>query len=332
MTTPCAADYAMPPRVCLAIASFQNDHQVHQLMQEVARLRFQFSNIIIVDSLGTAAMKARFAAQQDPRVQYHSVHYNLGSAGNLALRLNLSAKTAADFVLTLNHDGILNATTIERQIQTASCGRSVAAVYPRLQFVQRDEELDHIRRIRRMKAVPNRSSAWPSNLIPVDWGSSNGALYSLSPIRLGIIPWKDLWMGWEDLDYGIQLRERGYDQLVIADAFLRDDKESVGIRIAGHRLYIHRKPPWYCYYYARNLVLIVRRYRHQGMWPFLGFHVLKEALTSLIWRDKKVVRLELLARGFLDGFLGRTGQVVAPTGSADAAVESVARGPRGFRR
>jgi hypothetical protein len=142
----------------------------------------------------------------------------------------------------------------------------------------------------------------------VAWDSSNGALYSLAPIRAGVAVWADLWMGWEDLAYGWSLSNAGWRQLFCADAEYRDDYEYQPVRLFGCDYFIARKPAWYAYYLIRNLVLIVLRTKAgwQG-WLFLSNRLMREFAFTLLFRKQKLTRLRMLARGLFDGLRGRTG-------------------------
>src|SRR6185503_21021827 len=92
----------------------------------------RFAHVLVVDSLGTGLLPARLSeAGLAPYVHYECANRNLGSAGNFALRVELAAKTPADFVYTLNHDGDLNSSAIARLVELADKALApLGAVYP----------------------------------------------------------------------------------------------------------------------------------------------------------------------------------------------------------
>ena len=102
-----------------------------------------------------------------------------------------------------------------------------------------------------------RKSPSKNQLIPCIWSSSNGALYKLKPIREGIAPNANLWMGWEDYLYGLDLRKAGYEQFLVSNAICEDNYEFTERRIGFKKIMVSAKPAWYHYYRTRNLWLIV---------------------------------------------------------------------------
>src|SRR5690606_8974758 len=96
------------PRVCLAIASFRFDEAVIALLESVFEQDNGdfFAEVLVVDSMGTGAVPEAIAANGwDDRVQYFDHAANLGSAGNLARRLELAAERGHDWAYAITHDG-----------------------------------------------------------------------------------------------------------------------------------------------------------------------------------------------------------------------------------
>jgi len=184
-------------------------------------------------------------------------------------------------------------------------------LYPLRRLLNRGGKFDVTGRLR--WPVPRIAVREPpaEQTFDVHWGSSNGSLYSLAPIRKGLVPWADLWMGWEDLGYGWLLTKSGYRQVVVKNAVFDDGYEFQ--QVLGGVADRSDKAAWYSYYFSRNLILIARRTR-QGllMCLALGLRILMEGLVSATLRSERARRLRLIGKGLVDGLRGRSGLLQAP--------------------
>ncbi len=313
------------PSVCLTVASFRFDNAVIALLESVlegepkdwdtkgGRECFRFNDIIIVDSMGTGNL-ARTIKQRgwSTLVEVFDQPTNIGSAGNLAMRLQLAADRGHDWVYAINHDGEVDLDVVEALV---SCGESldqVGAVYPlRYKTGRKMYDLTGTQKL----PLPFKGTASkPSEeLLNVYWGSSNGTLYALNPTREGLKPWSDLWMGWEDFGYGWLLEHNGYHQVVLTTVENRDPYEFVTHRFGGASFTVTDKASWYSYYMARNLILITRRNRQPAThWVTVAGRIALEVALTTALRPDKLNRYKLLARGTLDGILNRTGKIEVP--------------------
>ena len=145
------------------------------------------------------------------------------------------------------------------------------------------------------------------------WSSSNGALYATAPLREGVRIMDDLWMGYEDLAYGIALFQAGWQQLVCREAVLKDIFDLAPRRVFGRDMYIPDKPAWYSYYNIRNLLLIRRRYGKVGVsYPMILRKLVQSTLRILLLEQGKVARLGELYRGAAAGLVQRAGKGPRP--------------------
>lgn len=300
-------------RVVLAISAFRSDACVISLLRQVfAGDACPFGSVIVVDSLGSGAIRDAIG-QAGWNVSYYDFPANLGSAGNLAQRLDLAAQLDADWCLAVNHDGVFRPELIRRLLAHAENGERIGAAYPRLVFTSANGMEDRARRSFRPFSVLERAPEGDADCVAVAWSSSNGALYNLAAIRDGASAWADLWMGWEDLALGWQLAAAGWRQILCNDVRLEDSYEYRRVRLAGKAVYLAEKPPWYAYYLLRNLVIIRRRSggRAVGILAVVQ-RGLVECAATLLFRGQKLERLKLLFRGFRDGLRGVVGKGPVP--------------------
>jgi hypothetical protein len=300
-------------RACLAISSFRYDASVLALLDRAAAdgALDLFSRIVVVDSVGTGKMAELLATRFGDRVEYHCAERNIGSAGNLALRLQLAARGEEDVVYAVNHDGSVEQSTVRTLLGAAATLGSFGAIYPLRRMTARGRAGYDITGSWSYLS-PMRTVATPpaERLLPVWWSSSNPALYALEPVREGLLPWADLWMGWEDLGYGWLLAERGYAQFIATTAITDDGYE---LRpLAGGVAHVSDKPTWYAYYYSRNLVLIARRTHRPAAAAALVARMALEVGVTVTVRKNRRKRLGYLARGLADGLRGRAGKWELP--------------------
>ena len=299
-------------RVVLAISAFRSDAAVIRLL----RLAFadgapRFGAVVVVDSLGSGAIASAIAEHGWP-VEYHDAETNLGSAGNLDRRLRTAAATGLDWCLALNHDASLDPA---KAAQLVNCGEQadrVGAVYPRLRFISAGGRLDRPRTgfgtLGRL-ADPDLPDPTP---IEVAWSSSNGALYRLDAVRDGLKLWPELWMGYEDLAIGWELRRAGWRQYLCREVVVDDNYEFRAVRLAGRTIHLADKPVWYSYYQLRNLALIARGSAGRAVsWPAVARRAVIDSGLLLLRRDR-MARARLLWSGLADGVRGRSGQGPVP--------------------
>jgi GT2 family glycosyltransferase len=296
--------------VVLAISSFRDDDALERLLEHVeSSCPSLFAGVIVVDSLPTGKLARTIQQRGWDFVDYRGFADNLGSAGNLAQRLQIAAETGAKYVYAINHDGLLESSVVATLMAEAEAAERVGAVYPLRRITQHQDRYD-LTGLRRIPRPFTGKEAPPSDsTTDVFWGSSNGALYALEPVRNGLLPWADLWMGWEDLGYGLLLHERGYRQFVVTRAVLEDGYEYAPRRVGPATVRLSEKPIWYTYYRARNLVLVARRAR-LGVSGSLGMacRVAVDIVPAVLMRNRKRQRFALFMQGLYDGLRGTSGK------------------------
>ncbi len=110
--------------VALAISAFKSDSQVLNLLTRAfAAEQPQFGAVIVVDSLGSGRIE-RAVEENGWAVRYINSPTNLGSAGNLDLRLRTAAETGLKWCLAVNHDGEVTPAKAAKLVAHASSGAS----------------------------------------------------------------------------------------------------------------------------------------------------------------------------------------------------------------
>jgi len=303
--------------VWLVISSYQNDEDVARILTEVhgsdQRL---ISRVLVIDSEGTGAIPKLIADRGRDNVIYRSYEWNLGSGANLCERLRIAAEAGADYAYALNHDGHFDPGVLSALIRAAEPLGNLGAAYP-LSYLT-NAGAYNLTGTRELPLPAKLAASRPSApLIDVFWSSCNGALYSLKPARQGIVPWTSMWMGWEDLEYGWRLSSHGYRQVVVCDAVYPDNYE---YKKAWFGKTVD-KPAWRTYYFARNLLLAIRRSRRRPLYyAVAAYRFLLEFGLILVARNCKWERTKHLFKGIVDG-LSMTINVLSETEYGEPARE-----------
>lgn len=298
-------EHVAPSTVCLAVSSFAGNPDAIRLVELGLSLPI-FEHVVLVDSCSRGIPPFR-----DARFTYVHRVDNLGSAGNLALRLTTAASRGSRYVYAINHDGCLEQDAVIRLVEFARNRPRVAAAYP-LRWLSRRGGYD-LTGTRRFALPLLATPDAPDGPLSVTWSSSNGALYSLDAVRNGLVPRADFWMGWEDLEYGWRLLSHGWEQYIVPIAQASDDYEYGTHRAIGLQLTIADKPSWYAYYHARNLLRLSLDQPHPVVHGAIaGARIVQEAILSALFKDEKVRRLQLLLRGTADALDRRMGRGPVP--------------------
>ena len=156
------------------------------------------------------------------------------------------------------------------------------------------------------RTVPHRCQC-PSRpeLEQVDAAAWGATIMHRRVLDAGVRPDPSLYFGFEDFDFFMRLRARGFDMYVDCAS-----ERAVANEVSAHgrdRLFVGRRPtdreePWRHYYFARNFVHLARRYGSNG-WIARFLPRLFRRWTLDMGAD--VARS--LARGYVDGLRGRTG-------------------------
>ncbi len=305
--------YMNNPRLGLAIATYRQDDLVCALLDKVyTECPELFESIIIVDSHSSGAVESHIDNNTYEKVVFQNSTENMGSAGNLALRLEIAADLGLDFVYAINHDGTVDHQTVEALLAYASTHERIGAAYP-LRYLEGRDSFDYTGTQRLPLPFRGKKGAATEEPISVYWASSNGALYNLEPVREGLLPWRDLWMGWEDMGYGWLLDKNGWKQCLVPGTQFSDNYECIDHQLFGKTVTITDKPAWYAYYGTRNLILVVRRNeRPSSEFLVVAARVALEVGLTAVFKQDKAQRLKYIAAGIYDGIRERTGKWHVP--------------------
>lgn len=303
-------------KVAIAISSFKTNSAAMSLVQRITKEDWPCEFILVVDSLGNGGFESFIAGNSlANRVLYSNSEINLGSAGNLARRLNWGCELGMDYVLALNHDADITPEIYRALLARIDTYPNTGALYP-LRYLSGKGIYDLSGKKVFLLTASGPTEKPADEFIGVSWSSSNGALYAMEPLRAadGICPDSTLWMGWEDYLYGLQLKAKGYSQWIVTAAETLDSYEYKSVRFSPAGRIIADKPMWYGYYDVRNLLLIAV-YRLRS--PVLAIFMLVRVMLGLVllpfkFKDEKLRAISYGLAGMWDGLRNVSGKWMLP--------------------
>lgn len=313
--TECHAAVYAAKKLAIGISSFHSDDASFDLVRQILGSALTFDWLFVVDSAASGGLAERIKDLGDRRVSYYAVRENIGSAGNLARRFEIARSLGAQLLLAFNHDAPFKLEAARALVSAGNTLTGWGALYPlRFEVNYGGYDLSGLnwfpwsRRIRRTRPSVER--------LPVHWGSSNGALYAMGGAHDPTTrPAAELWMGWEDYLYGLDLDAKASSQWIIVSSLVSDHYETRTRGFLGLECVLADKPDWYVYYNVRNLLLVHLHFRRSvrgliAVYGWLALYTVRILLSPPRCTRRRAIAL--VWAGSRDGILGRCGKWVRP--------------------
>jgi GT2 family glycosyltransferase len=293
------------------LVTYRRPVELERSLRAIGAQTRSLGTLIVVDNAGDAE---RIVHAHAPAATYVRPGANLGPAGGIALGMErlLERVDDGDWVFTFDDDdeipdsellaefGAFAEQMVERDRSTAAVGRS---------GVRFD------RRSGRVVRVPDDEL---SGVVSVDCIAGNQfPLYSMAAIR-AVGPFRaDFFFGFEELEFGLRLRDAGY-RLYVDGPRWHDDRarrDRIGLDKRPARS-LRDEPTWERYYSIRNLIAILRAGDANGAAARVtAITGIAKPLANVPFAPRLALRhLRLSVRACRDGWAGRMGRTVDPGG------------------
>ncbi|TXE02404.1 glycosyltransferase [Algoriphagus aquimarinus] len=204
--------------------------------------------IWVVDNSSNLATDQVIASLLNPRIKYHHVGYNSGPAGAAAIGLKLCADDGLDWILWADdNDPPFFPDTYEKLLSIRDSNPYCGVLGSVGHFFDRKKGV--IKRVQTRLLEKKKS-------IEVDYVAGGMAMIINSDlVKEGVLPDPGLFFGFEELDFCLKAKRRGYAIVVHTGVFLR-------LREKHNRLeydrpfYMKKGNPVREYYSLRNLLFI----------------------------------------------------------------------------
>lgn len=263
--------------------------------------------LVVVDN--DPSCSARSLIDAYPSAVYVAAGDNLGPAGGLALGVAIAIKDAADddWILLLDDDD--PPTGSEQLAQLYEFADRVSTDDSTVGVVGLVGARYNVRRGRNERIGDSDLHG----VVRVDSiGGNQLPMCRVRAVRTVGVPDASLFFGLDDLEYGLRFVTAGWRIVVDGDEWkrLRAGYGRGGLDRAQLRTETMLSP-WRAYYASRNLILIARRFG--GARGFISSSCISIArLTRALLQRQRRSTARMIAKGCIDGWLGRGGRRVDP--------------------
>ena len=241
---------APPPRVLVSVLAYNSPASTAQTLRSLRRQTYPDFQLLLIDNASDDDSVERLA-REFPEVETRRLPENRGYTGGNNFALDLARAEGFDCLLVATHDVEVEPRALEYLVETAAAHADAGVVG--------GVELDPGRGLERASAGGVYSQwfsrlAWESAPPAADTGPRevfcvHGALLLLTARALaaGVRMDENLFMYFDEVDLGFQLREKGLRALVDRRVVFRHNRgpetfePQVGRLMQRNRLYVARK-------------------------------------------------------------------------------------------
>lgn len=295
------------PLLWAIVVTYRRPAALAEMLSKIAEQSRAPDHVIVVDN------------DSDPDVRrtadaigaiYLDARDNLGPAGGIALGMKHVLAEAADDEWVVLFDDDDPPPTDDLLETLESFAAECVARDPRTGAVG----LSGARYDRRwgvFRRVPDAELRGP---VAVDYiGGGQFPLYSCEAIRACGVPDPGFFFGFDDAEYGLRLRRRGFALFVPGELWQaqRMRHGRVGLNTVDLRTG-DQTAAWRRYYGVRNTTLIASRYGTAFALIWVAKAGALRGCAALVRARRPLREVLLPLRGSIDGLLGRTGRTVDP--------------------
>lgn len=264
--------------VAAVVCTYRRPMMLRECLAAFGRQTRRIDEIVVVDNGGDGGT-VRILDELDMRATLLTMKENLGPAGGFAEGMRYGYEAGHDWIWLFNDDAIPTPVALQRCLDAVPCLAGKPGV------VAADALSDEV-----------------GDPAPAEWFTMNGALLHRGVVsRIGL-PRSDLFMCFEEHEYGMRMRRAGLP-------ILRLPQQLVEHRAAGST---GMSPPWRGYYQTRNellTALTLRSPRGVAKW---AVRQAKFVVAALLYADQPWERVRLRGLGAWHGARGISGRTITP--------------------
>ena len=284
------------------VITYQRPTILHETIQKLFSQSCPPEKLWIIDNSEDLLTQKLIKSLNDERLVYHRVGYNAGPAGGAGIGLTLVSNAGYDWILWGDDDDPPPfPETFEKQFLAIKDSKiqnigQVGIVGQRFNY--------HLGKIDRITDFELQNS----NLLQVDTISGGQCkIVSRIVIEAGVLPNHNLFYGFEELDFDLKLKRKGFKSIVEGGFFLSLRKRYNRIDF-NRPIYIKKSSAGLKrqYYSTRNLIYILKSNR---LISALLYQIFKNCLKSLIGFkygfSYGIENFQNIVKGVVDGVSGK---------------------------
>jgi glycosyltransferase involved in cell wall biosynthesis len=297
-----------------ALVTYRRPAELSLMLSRLANQDRPLDSLVVIDNAPSRqseeAVRA-YAAKGHP-IQYEAQPENLGPAGGFARGMQRALDVAGDddWIVLLDDDNPPTAPTVLGEL--AKFGETMLERNPGTGAVGLMGARFDWRRARLVR-VPDDELVGP---VRIDYiGNNKFPLYRASAIRAVGLLRREIFFGFEELEYGLRLAASGYELYAPGPRWLESRRRRGKLGLSGRPALGLSELHWRRYYALRNLIFILRSFGRPGLAVRVtlvrGFG---KPLASLLWSpEKSWQHLQLNWKACRDGWTGRMGRTLDPS-------------------
>lgn len=276
-----------------------------EFRKRLERIVGQVGRVILVDNNSEPSIRSALRGLASGTVDLIENERNEGIAKALNQGVARASELGATWVLTLDQDSEVDPDLLQGL-------RSIYVRYParaRVAIIQSNARSKHGGQVfvRCKELAPGFIEA--KTVITSGSLIALGAYNAVGPFR------EDFFIEGVDLEYCLRLRQRGFKILLSCRPLMVHAAGTMTERrLFGRTVIVANHAPWRYYYMSRNLARIMALYfRYEPLWVFAAAVNFAKALTKLLlFEDRRLEKLGLIAAGIRDAITGRDAHPVLP--------------------
>ncbi|WP_200550481.1 glycosyltransferase family 2 protein [Kosakonia sp. LAM2021] len=280
--------------------------QQNRLSALISALEGQVNNIFIIDNSPDDPAILLSMASSD--VVVHPLGKNVGIAQAQNIGIKMSKERGAKDIILFDQDSIPSATLVSELLAARECaardGVTVAAVGP----VHFDLDSGLPSRFVRTQGLalklikPDFKSVW----FIADFIIASGSLISLEVLEEVGLMCDELFIDCVDIEWGYRAQAQGLACVIAQGAKMDHKIGDKPLILLGRQITTHA--PVRHYYFFRNVMLLLKRNYIPIGWKLnVSAKSLAQAIIFTLLLKPRYTHFKYIAKGFIDGILGRTG-------------------------
>ena len=310
------------PRVAAVVVTYNRKALLRQCLAALQSQTHPVAEIIVVDNASTDGTDSMLA-QEFPAVTVHRLATNRGGAGGFHEGMRRAAEREVDWIWVMDDDAEPHSDALEKLFEPGLHARTdTVALMPLKRLPSGVPQYDQVGTYNLGRGQVEPVEAADEQWSEVSYGAFVGFLCRADAVNVVGLPDASLFLWFDDVEYCCRLQEVGRLYLVrsstITHHVSRGEQAAPG-QEQDEKPWRHYPLSYYWrYYYSyRNRLLILQRHSTSMMQRMVGYgHIVARALRSagstLVYSEAKREKIRLLARGVIDGLLGRRGKRVDP--------------------
>jgi rhamnosyltransferase len=288
--------------ICAVIVSY---HPSNELLDNVAALRDQVDEIVIVDNGSGLATKTLLdQLRNDPKVSITYLPENLGIAAALNVGVKHAQSAGHEWLATFDQDSQASPKMIATMLQAYAQHpqkEQVASLSPRYQNQATGQIVTS-----RSKKAGDTSQPY----IQVFEVITSGNLLKLSIFeKVGYFN-ESLFIDYVDTEFCLRCTLSGYQTLEIKSTYLLHQLgNSIHIKIFGQKKTVTNHSSLRRYYIARNATYLYKRWFFKdNEWVRHDSLKLLKTIAMVCFEREKIRKLSAITKGIIDGLFGTMGK------------------------